>query len=84
MDHISIPIPDGMDPQQKEALTQWLTMKAAECTPERLPCEDDPAWQAEVAEKIRRGMADVEAGRVMSSAEARARLDAKLRERTAK
>lgn len=63
MDHISIPIPDGMDERQKSELTRWLRKKAAEATPQRLPCEDDAEWQAETAAHIARGMADTDAGR---------------------
>lgn len=37
----------------------------------RLAAEEDPAWQAEVLEKIKQGMADVEAGRTYTSEEAR-------------
>ena len=63
MDHISIRIPDGMPERQKAELTRWLRKKAAEATPERLPCEDDPEWQAETDAQIRRGMDDIAAGR---------------------
>lgn len=78
MDQITIDIPEGMDPTQKEELTAWLRMQAAQASPERLPCEDDPDWQAETARRIQAGMEDVAAGRVMSSSEARRRLDAKI------
>ncbi|MCH8218304.1 MAG: hypothetical protein IH892_16220 [Planctomycetes bacterium] len=73
MDHVSIPIPEGMDETQKAALTQWLSLKAAEATPDRLPCEDDPEWQAETSAQIKQGMEDVKAGRMITSAEARQR-----------
>jgi predicted transcriptional regulator len=78
MDHITIDIPEGMDAAQKAELTQWLSMQAAQATPERMPFEDDPEWQAQTAARIKRGMQDAEAGRVISSTEARRRLDAKL------
>lgn len=78
MDHITIPIPEGMDATQKAELTEWLTKEAAIATPERMAFEDDPAYQAETAAGIKRGMEDVKAGRVMSSAEAIKRLDAKI------
>ena len=77
MDHVSIPIPEGMDEAQKAALTQWLSQKAAEATPGRLPCEDDPEWQTEAAARIKRGMQDVKAGRVLTSQDARQRLGEK-------
>lgn len=79
MDYITIPIPDGMDASQKAELTSWLRKEAAEAVSSgRLPCEDDPAWQAEAAAGIKRGMEDAHAGRVMGSAEAVRRLDAKI------
>ena len=78
MDHITIPIPDDMDAIQKADLTRWLEYQVALATPQRLPCEDDPQWRAEAVRRITRGMEDVKAGRVMTSAEARRRLDAKL------
>ncbi|MEM9416346.1 MAG: hypothetical protein AAGA29_12855 [Planctomycetota bacterium] len=63
MDHITIPIPEGMDASQKAAVTQWLALQVAEVVPQRLPCEDDREWQAETAQRIQRGMEDVRAGR---------------------
>ena len=77
MDHVSIPIPEGMDETQKAALTQWLALKAAEATPDRLPFEDDSEWQAETTARIKQGMEDVKAGRVLTSTEARQRFAAK-------
>jgi len=74
MDHITIPIPDGLDEAQKAELTAWLSQKAAEASPDRLPCEDDPEWQAEAAARINQGLADVQAGRVNTSEQARQRL----------
>ncbi|XAM01163.1 hypothetical protein OT109_07200 [Phycisphaeraceae bacterium D3-23] len=74
MDHITIPIPDGMDSKQKEEVTKWLTLQVAEVLPERLPCEDDPAWLAETAQRIRRGMEDVRAGRTRPAGEVMTRL----------
>ncbi|MFI4859488.1 MAG: hypothetical protein ACIAXF_02280 [Phycisphaerales bacterium JB063] len=62
MDHITIPIPDGMSEAQKSELAAWLTHQAAQVTPNRLPCEDDPAWRAETVKRIKRGMAEIEAG----------------------
>jgi len=63
MDHITIPIPDGMDATQKAELTRWLSKRVAEAMPGSLPLEDDPEWQAEAANRIKRGMQDVQAGR---------------------
>ncbi|MEM9019909.1 MAG: hypothetical protein AAGC44_05040 [Planctomycetota bacterium] len=78
MDHITIPIPDGMDATQKAELADWLSKEVKAALPQRMPMEDDPAWQAEAARGIQRAMQDVEAGRVMDSAEAIKRLDAKI------
>lgn len=78
MDHITIPIPDGLDATQKAELTDWLRKEVQAVFPERMPLEDDPAWRAEATQGIRRALRDVEAGRVMSSAEAIKRLDAKI------
>lgn len=69
MDHLTVPISDGMDDAQKAQLTRWLTLQAAETVSVSLPLERDPAWQAETAEKIRRGMADVKAGRTRPAKE---------------
>ena len=73
MDHITIPIPDGMPEDQKADLTGWLTQQVEEMT-RRLPCEDDPAWQAETARQIKRGMEDIKAGRCCDSKEAKKRI----------
>ena len=62
MDHITIPIPEGMDATQKAELTQWLSKRIAEATPDRLPLEDDPDWQAETTQRIKRGMEEIKAG----------------------
>ena len=69
MDHLSIPIPDGMDDAQKAELAQWLALQAAEAVPESLPLEGEPHWQAETAEKIRQGLEDVKAGRTRPAKE---------------
>lgn len=80
MEHITIAIPDGLDERQKADLIGWLSMKAAEASPQRLPFEDDPQWQAETARRIRQGMADIEAGRTMNSDEAQRRLAERCRQ----
>jgi len=82
MEHITIPIPTGVDEVQKSELTQWLTAKVAEALPDRMPFEDEPEWQLETARRIQEGMADIRAGRYVDSAEARRRLDARLVEPT--
>ena len=74
MEHVIIPIPDGLDETQKSQLTLWLTDRAAEATPVSLPFANDPDWQAEAARRIKRGLEDVKAGRVFDSQEARRRI----------
>jgi len=76
MDTITIEIPDGLSPQRKAELTAWLEHQVQQVTPERLPCEDDPEWRAEVSRKLTRAEQDIEAGRCVSRDEARRRLDA--------
>jgi len=78
MDHINIPIPDGMNEEQKAELIRWLKYQVELATAGPQPGEDDPAWRAEAVRRVKRGMEDIKAGRVMSSAEARRQLDAKL------
>lgn len=78
MQHITVPIPDGIDEDQQLELTAWLSMKAAEASPDHLPCEDDPTWQAEAAARIRSGMDDVKSGRVFTASQARQRLEENL------
>jgi predicted transcriptional regulator len=71
MNSITIPIPDSVNDEQKEAITAYLTQQVAEIVPERLPLESDPAWRERAIAGIKRGLADVEAGRVYTSEEAR-------------
>lgn len=78
MDHITIPIPDGMDAAQKAELTNWLRKEVASALDRRMPLEDDVSWQAETARGIKRAMQDVETGRVSDSAEAMKRLDRRI------
>ncbi len=78
MDHITIPIPDGMDAVQKAELTDWLRKEVACAVDRRMPLEDDASWQAQTAQGIKRAMQDIEAGRVFSSADAIKRLDSRL------
>jgi len=78
MDHITIPIPEGLPADQKRDLTGWLTQQAHEITGNGAAIDDDPQVRAEIVRRIRQGMADADAGRVISSTEARKRLDHKL------
>ena len=78
MDQIKINIPDGMDDEQKAELVRWLQYQVDLATASPQPGESDPAWRAEAVRRIKRGLEDVKAGRVMTSDEARRRLDEKL------
>jgi hypothetical protein len=77
MDHLSIPIPEGLDDRQKADLAGWLSEQAREAAGKRLPIEDDPAFHAEAVPRIKRGMKDAEAGKVLTSNEARRRIAGK-------
>ena len=78
MDHITIPIPEGLPEDQKRDLTGYLTDQAREIVGGGGAIADDPAVQAEIARRIKTGMEAADAGRVFTSTEARERLDAKL------
>lgn len=78
MEHITIPIPEGLPADQREDLVGWLTKEAAAASPKREAFEDDPAWQAETARRIKAGIEAADAGQVMDSTQARRRLDTKL------
>ncbi|MHC4994390.1 MAG: hypothetical protein ACYTGQ_04975 [Planctomycetota bacterium] len=79
MDHITIPIPDGIAEDRKAELTEWLTGLANAFAGDGPSLDDDPAVREEITRRIKQGMADVEAGRFCDSVEARRRLDEKLR-----
>jgi len=79
MDHINIPVPDGLTENRKADLIGWLTdlaHRAANGTP-AIDQDDDDA-RDQVAQRIKDGMKDIEAGRFVDSDQARSRLDKKL------
>ncbi len=78
MEHITIPIPEGLPADQREELVGWLTREAAAALPKREAFEDDSAWQQETARRIKAGIEAADAGNVMTSAVARRRHDKKL------
>ena len=78
MDHITIPIPDGITEDRKADIADWLTDLARQVTSDEASLDDDPEVRAQVTRRIKRGMADVDAGRFCDSTEARRRLDEKL------
>ena len=49
MDHLTIPIPEGLDDRQKADLAGWLSEQAREAAGKRLPIEDEPVFRAEAA-----------------------------------
>lgn len=77
MDHLTIPIPEGLDDRQKADLIGWLAEQAQEVVGKRLPLEADPAFHAEAIARIKRGMADVDAGRTITSEVAKRRISSK-------
>lgn len=78
MDHLNIPIPDGLPEDQKRDLTGWLTDQVKQITGEGPAIDDDPAVRAEIVRRIKEGMKAVDEGRVYTSEEARAYIEDKL------
>jgi len=74
MDHLTIPIPDGIPAEQKRDLAGYLTEHAKGFTGEGVAIDDDPDVRASIVEKIKRGMADIEAGRFVDGREAMQRI----------
>ncbi|MEM1212775.1 MAG: hypothetical protein AAGI68_10815 [Planctomycetota bacterium] len=66
MEHLTIPIPDGVPEPEKSQLMGWLTTLARQATePDQMaPFEDDPAVRAEITRRIRAGQADADVGRL--------------------
>jgi len=78
MDHLNIPIPDGMPEDQKRDLTGWLTQQVEQITGEGPAIDDDPEIRAEIVRRIKEGMKAVDEGRVYTAEEARAYIEEKL------
>lgn len=78
MDHISIPIPEGLPDEQKQDLTGYLIDQVHAITGNGSAIDDDPQVRAEIVQRIKAGIEAGDAGRAVTSAEARRRLDAKL------
>lgn len=74
MDHLQIPIPDGLPEDQKRALTGWLTKQVEEITCEGPSIDDDPEVRAEIDRRIKKGMKAVDEGRYCDGKEARRRM----------
>lgn len=78
MDHIRIPVPEGLPDDRKADLIGWLTDLARQAASDESVLDQDDAVREQVARRIKDGMADADADRVLDSTEARRRLDAKL------
>lgn len=74
MDKLTIPIPDGLPDDQKRDLAGWLTQLAREATSPGPGADADPAAREEITRRIKRGMADFEAGRFCDAREAMRRI----------
>jgi predicted transcriptional regulator len=74
MDHLTIPIPEGLPEDRKADLAGWLTDLARQATAGPASFEDDPQVRAEIVRRIRAGRADADAGRVCDSTTAMRRL----------
>lgn len=70
MDHLQIPIPDGLPEDQKRDLTGYLTDQVKQITGDGPAIDDDPEVRAEIVRRIKRGMEDIKAGRFMDAREA--------------
>lgn len=78
MDHLTIPIPDGLPEDQKRDLTGWLTQQVQEITGDGPSIDDDPEVREEIVRRIKEGMKAVDEGRVYTSEQARAHIEEKL------
>lgn len=74
MDHLSIPIPDGLAASRKEELTRWLTGIASQVVESEPSVDDDPAIRKQAIERIRVGLAEIEAGRGVDGHDAMRRI----------
>ena len=74
MDHLTIPIPDGLPEDQKRDLTGWLTDQVKQITGDGPAIDDDPEVRAEIVRRIKEGMKAVDEGRYCDGQEARRRM----------
>lgn len=79
MDHLTIPIPDGLPEEQKRDLAGYLTDQVRQITGVGSLIDEDPEVRAEIVRRIKRGMADIKAGRYCDGEEARRRMAEFLR-----
>ena len=74
MDHLTIPIRDGIAEDRKADIVGFFTDLADQITADAPAIDDDPEIRAEAVGRIKRGMADIDAGRFCDSAEAKRRI----------
>lgn len=74
MDHITIPIRDGLDERRKSDLAAWLTELASQVTDASRTIDNDPAIRAEAVRRAKRGMSEVSAGHGVDGREAMRRI----------
>lgn len=67
VDHLTIPIPDGMPEDQKADLAGWLTDLVKRVARGSEPVRDDPESRARVAARMKRGIAEIDAGQGMDA-----------------
>lgn len=74
MDHITIPIPKGLDADRKADITGWLTDLVNQVTTVGPAIDDDPAVRAKATQRIKQGMAEIESGQGVDGREAMRRI----------
>lgn len=74
MDHLLIPIPEGLAASRKEELTRWLSVLANQVAGCETSPDDDPAIRNEAIERIRVDLSEIEAGRGVDGHEAMCRI----------
>ena len=74
MDHLTIPIPEGISEDRKADIAGWLTDMASQVTTDGPAIDDDPEVRAEAIRRIKQGMAEIEAGQGVDGHEAMRRI----------
>jgi predicted transcriptional regulator len=74
MDHLTIPIPDGISEARKAEIAGWLTNMASQLTDESVAIDDDPAVRSDAIRRIKQGMAEIDAGQGVDGHEAMRRI----------
>ncbi len=71
---LTVQVPDGMTDSELADVKAWLSSKAEQVRPDQLLLEEDVAWREATLDAVQQGMADVDAGRTRSLADATHRL----------